>query len=200
MATTPPDMTTPAPLETQRPTDATNPLVIPTDKYAWSGLPQQHRESLLTSLMPQAITAARALPETIKTGYGNAKSILANLPQTVMPYMERTMRGAKTATEAPFQSLLNKLSGRGMLSSQVASDAMANLGTGLNQQMWGDLANMGYQTQMASQTGLAGLETGEAEAMAKEPGTLANLIGLGRASEQPFQPYQAFLNMIQTMM
>lgn len=176
------------------------PTTIPTDIYSWSGLPKQHRENLLSSLMPQLTGAAGAYPETIKSGFGEAKSILGSLPGVMEPYMGRKMREFKDVTEGSMQGLLNKLSGRGMLSSQVASDAMANLGRGLNKDMFSQLSDLAYQTKLGSLTGKADLATQEAQLLGQEPSILANLVGLGRAAEQPFQPYQAFLNLIQGMM
>jgi hypothetical protein len=174
--------------------------IIPTDLYAWSGLPKQHRESLLSNLMPQLTSSAAAFPETIKKGFGEAKGILAGLPGVIEPYMGRKMREFKDVTEGSMQGLLNKLSGRGMLSSQVASDAMANLGKGLNQSMFGQLSDMALKTKLQSELGQADLATNEALQLGTEPGLLGQLAGLGRASEQPFQPYAAFLSLIQGLM
>jgi len=102
---------------------------------------------------------------------------------------------------------LNKLAGRNVLGSQVTSDTLANLGAQLNQQQFGGLADMALQTQLRSQEGQAdvlgkeaAVDIAETETLSNVPGVLAQIAGLGKASEQPWQPYQSFMNLIQTMM
>jgi len=82
--------------------DVTN---IPTDIYGWSGLPKEHRESLLSSIMPQLTAGATGLPSTITSGFDKARGTLGQLgefwkgsPGVVTPYMESAQRGFKGAT------------------------------------------------------------------------------------------------------
>jgi len=192
---------------------AENVTNIPTDVYAWSGLPKQYRTSVLESVIPSLTTTAKALPETISSGIGAAKGTLGqlgsfwqNAPNVINPYLERKMRGFKDATTGAFQGVLNNLARRGVLGSQVASDTLANLGAQLNQQQYGALADLALRGQLESQKGQAEalgkqaeLDLAGTEMLSRVPGTLATIAGLGKASEQPWQPYQAFLNLLQTM-
>lgn len=181
---------------------------IPTDTYSWSGLPKQHREGLLSSIMPQLQTAAGAYPGTVTAGFDKARGTLGELsnlyqamPGQVSGYMGRQMRGFKDVAAEAGQGLLNQLAGRNMLGSSMAGDAGVQLMKGLNQQGWGKLADLGYGTTMTSQLGLADvfnqlakLDIGETEMLGEYPGLLAQIAALGRGTEDPFQPYQAFLN------
>jgi hypothetical protein len=137
---------------------------IPTNVYSWSGLPKEHREGLLSSLMPQLTKAA--------TEY----------PQIVPQYMNRQMRQYGDVAKTAGQGLLNQLAGRNMLGgSKPAIDAGSQLMKELNQQRFGQLADMEFQSKMAY------------------PSMLSELVGLGKATEQPFEPYQAIVDLIKTL-
>lgn len=136
---------------------------IPTDVYSRSGLPKQYQESILSALVPNMISSAKQLSDM---GNPNAS------------FVGRTMRSGKDAVTGGMTGVLNKLVNRGMMNSQTASDALTQLGMGLNQQIYGNLADM--QTKI--------------------PGLLGNLVGLGQSTENPFQPYQSILSLIQSMM
>lgn len=134
---------------------------IPTNVYSWSGLPAQHRESLLSSLMPSLTKAA--------TEYS----------QIVPQYMNRQMRQYGDVAKEAGQGLLNTLAGRNMLGgSKPAIDAGTQLMKDLNEQRFGQLADM------------------ELESKLTYPSMLGQLVGLGTASEQPFEPYQAMMNFL----
>ena len=184
---------------------------VPTDVYSWAGLPPTERTGLLSSIMPQLKTAAGAYPETITTGFDKARGTLGELstlyqdmPGQVSGYMGRQMRGFKDVAAEAGQGLLNQLASRNMLGgSSMAGDAGVQLMKMLNEQRFGKLADLGYATTMESQRGKAdvlskqmGLDIGEMGMLAEEPGMLAQLAALGRGAEDPFQPYQAFLNFL----
>ncbi len=133
---------------------------IPTDVYSWSGLPQQHRESLLSAVMPQLNQA------------------VTNYPNIMPGYVEPQMRKFKDVAKGAGQGLLDQLATRNVLGSQGAADATTGLMKGLNEQRFGKLADLDLQSKMA------------------QPGMLGQIAGLGQASEQPFQPYQAMLNFL----
>ena len=141
---------------------------IPLDVYSRSGLPKQHQENLLSSIMPQLIGAT-----------GNLTNLATN-PNNSM--IGRTLRAGKDVTTNTMGGMLSKLAGRGLMDSQTGKDAIKELGMGLNEQIYGQLAGKQYdlQTQL--------------------PGILANIAGLGQSTENPFQPYQSVLSLIQSMM
>ena len=139
---------------------ATTNLNIPTDVYSWSGLPQQHREGLLSSIMPQLTQS------------------ISEYPNIVSGYIAPQMRGFKDVAVKAGQGLLNQLATRNVLGSQTATDATTQLMKELNADKFEQLAEMDFQSKMAY------------------PSLLGSLAGLGQASEQPFQPYQAILEFL----
>lgn len=158
---------------------------IPLDKYSRSGLPKEHQSSLLGGIMPNLLSAAKNYPDMISQGYGEAGDIVSS-------YTDRATRGFKDATQGAFQGVLNNLANRGMMSSQTASDTLSQLGRGLNQQMFGDIASQSRQN-------LANLAVDKTKLLSQYPGLLGQLAGLGASTENEFQPYQAVLNLIQSM-
>lgn len=112
---------------------------IPTDVYPYSGLPKQHREGLLSSIMPKLTQAA--------TQY----------PQALEDYTGRMTRGFGDVVRTEGQGLLNQLAGRNVLGSQVGGDAMVNLLKELNKQATGTMADVGFQAHTAYPGMLAGI-------------------------------------------
>ena len=112
---------------------------VPTNLYPYSGLPKQHREGLLSSIMPQLTQAA--------TQY----------PQALQDYTGRMTRGFGDVVRTEGQGLLNQLAGRNMLGSQAGGDAMVNLLKGLNRQATGTMADVGFRAQTQYPSMLAGI-------------------------------------------
>jgi len=104
---------------------------MPKNLYPWSGLPPQHREGLLSSIMPQLKKAA--------TEY----------PQALTDYTGRMTRGFGDVVRTEGQGLLNQLAGRNVLGSQVSGDAMVQLMKELNKQATGTMADVGVQAKTA---------------------------------------------------
>ena len=124
---------------------------VPSDLYPWTGLPPQHREGLLSSIMPQLTQAA--------TQY----------PQALEDYTGRMTRGFGDVVRTEGQGLLNQLAVRNILGSQTGGDAMVNLLKELNKQATGTMADVGFQAQTAYPSilaGIAGLGRGAEEPLA----------------------------------
>jgi hypothetical protein len=135
---------------------------IPTDIFARSGLPENYRQGLLSSIMPKLNQA------------------VTDFPGIVPQYIEPQTRRFQDVTAEAGKGLLDQLATRNMLGSSFANDAVTNLMKELNQQRFGNLADLSLQAKTAY------------------PSFLGSLAGLGQATEQPLEPYQAMLNFLST--
>lgn len=105
------------------------------------------------------------------------------------------------------QNVLNQLAGRGMLSSTMGSETMANMARNLQGDAGGLLAQLSGQ-EAGAISGLAGMEAAQGAAQQQEAhqsrqNMLANLAGdVGRYSyaQDPLQPYQLFSGLLTNLM
>jgi hypothetical protein len=146
-------------------------LDIPLDKFSRSGLPTEHQTGLLDWVMPQLEKSTMNFGNMFQPGTGRGTG----------GYMDRLMRGFGDMVEPVGQDLLNKLAGRNMMGSQTAMDEGKDLMSRLSGNLFDTMAGASYQS------------------LADYPKMLTSMAGLGQSSEQPFQPYQAFLNLIMSM-
>jgi len=148
-------------------------LDIPLDKYAFTGLPKEYQTGLLDWVMPK-----------LKESTMNFQNMFMDPTSsgTTGGYMDRLARGFKEHAAPAGQDLLNKLAGANMMGSQRATDQGVDLMSELSKGFFDTMAGAGYQS------------------MADMPQLLTSIAGMGQSSEQPFQPYQAFLNLITQMM
>ena len=169
-----------------------NSFSFPDDKLNWSyqGLGPDFK-NLLTQLFPQIQQAFTDYPqqqeqmftqarEDIGKGYGDARGHLSNMFQNSL--------------QPALQKELNRLGGRNMINSSVASDTLSRTATDLSSRTQDKMAAMGLEEQKA----LANLQAQQAGQQSDYPGLLTNLLNTGRYSEakDEWSPYRDYGNFV----
>lgn len=152
---------------------------------AFSGLPEDVRNQLLTTILPQlaqSISGLNAVP-------GNTADAAARMYSNL----------SRQSLEQSLPDILNQLAGRGVLNSSVGSDAISNSAN----QIIPTFANAGYQSQ---------IDAGNMQMQI--PNILGTLLGLGNysasnsgstgvtssmntsESSNPLEPYQLLSNFL----
>jgi hypothetical protein len=145
------------------------------DKYprsdSYSGLAPLYRAKIEKGIIPELVSRAKALPETIDRYTQNAARLYE--------------RQARQTIEGSLPGLLAQLGRRGMLDSSVAADAISQLGT----QIVPTYANRAYSAGMTA-----------AQMQAGVPGVLSGIANLARYGkthyENPLAPYQLLSNFV----
>ena len=137
--------------------------------YPYSGLDwdspyTQEVSGGLTGSLGAAQTAAQGMPETIQGYYNN---------------MLRTALGPEG-----FEGTMQDLAKRGVLSSTVASDAMANTAWESSKA----IAQKGYESQIAGQ-----------QALMKMPSYWTDALELGQVTVDPSEPYDIMADLLSSL-
>lgn len=109
--------------------------------------------------------AAGMLPHLLETG-GNLPGVVDRMGQTLQDQYNNTMRRALQPDA--FQGTLNQLANRGVLDSNIASDALASATKGISK----NIADQGFNSQLAQQ-----------QAQMQVPSILANLAALAQETK-----------------
>lgn len=196
--------------------DETAGFEIPTDKFSrsYTGFDPEYRTSMLDKMSGwEPGKGSDRITEYYAPSYGKVGSTFGQAESQVPGYYDKargSLPGMYKKQLAPaLQTSLNELARRNILKSSVAGESLGETGRRIGSDILG------------LQAGLAGQEAGEMSSIAKgKAGILSQLAGAESAekaaydrmmpgfigdvgqysmSEDPFQPIQAYLNMIEKM-
>jgi len=150
--------------------DETSTFMLPEDKYPYSGLPESYRDQLLSFVMPRLQTSVTNMPQNIDNftnqALGTYRQELQNALKEMIP------------------NVINNLAKRGILSSSVAENTLAQTAS-----------------KAATQSATKGYETAMQAALMKNniPNTLAGLLQYGQYSQDPSVMYRTMANILASL-